>query len=224
MQQPMRLLLVEDDAMIGGATRDGLQRAGHVVDWIRDGAAASAAFHADSFDAVVLDLGLPRKDGLQVLAELRGANDATPVLVLTARDGVADRIAGLDAGADDYLVKPFDIAELAARIRAIVRRRAGRADSLIRHGELIVNITTRQVTRNGSEIALSQREFAILAALLERPGAVLSRQQLEDRLYGWSGEVESNALEVHIHALRKKLGHDAIRTLRGVGYAMANEK
>ncbi len=216
----MRLLLVEDDAMIGTAARDGLQRAGHAIDWVRDGAAASAALITDKFDLVVLDLGLPRKDGLQVLTDLRAAGDATPVLILTARDAIADKIAGLDAGADDYLVKPFDLAELAARIRAVVRRRAGRADSSIKHGDLVVNLTTHQVSCEGVDVPLSPREFAILAALLERPGAVLSRRQLEDRLYGWSGEVESNALEVHIHALRKKLGHELIRTVRGVGYAM----
>jgi two-component system, OmpR family, response regulator QseB len=217
----MRLLLVEDDAMIGAAARDGLQRIGFVVDWVRDGRAASAAIATDVADLVVLDLGLPHKDGLQVLAEMRAAGNTTPVLILTARDAITDKIAGLDAGADDYVIKPFDIAELGARIRAVLRRRAGRADSLIKHGDLELNLSTRQVARNGTDVPLSPREFAILAALLERPGLVLSRRQLEDRLYGWSDEVESNALEVHIHSLRKKLGHDFIRTVRGVGYAVA---
>jgi|SRR5215831_2530181 len=215
----MRLLLVEDDAMIGSAARDGLQRAGYAVDWARDGRAATAALAVESFDLVVLDLGLPRKDGLQVLKDMRAGKNMTPVVVLTARDATSDKVAGLDAGADDYIVKPFDVAEVTARIRAVLRRRAGRADSLIQHGEVVVNLNTRQVTRAGEDIPLSQREFAILAALLERPGAVLSRRQLEERLYGWGEEVESNALEVHIHGLRKKLGHEFIRTVRGVGYA-----
>jgi len=218
----MRLLLVEDDAMIGGEARDGLQRAGYVVDWVRDGGAATSALGAESFDLVVLDLGLPRKGGLQVLNEMRAGNNMTPVVILTARDATTDKIAGLDAGADDYIIKPFNVAEVAARIRAVLRRRAGRADSLIKHGDIVVNLNTRKITRQGADIGLSQKEFAILAALLERPGAVLSRRQLEERLYGWGEEVESNALEVHVHSLRKKLGREFIRTVRGVGYATTN--
>jgi two-component system, OmpR family, response regulator QseB len=217
----MRLLLVEDDAMIGTAARNGLQRERYVVDWVRDGCAASSALATESFDSIVLDLGLPHKDGLRVLTDLRASGDNTPVLILTARDALAAKIAALDAGADDYVIKPFDVAELAARIRAVVRRRAGRADSLIKHGDIVVNLNTHQATCNSVAVPLSPREFAILTALLERPGVVLSRQQLTERLYGWTDEVESNALEVHIHALRKKLGHEFVRTVRGVGYAVA---
>jgi len=207
--------------MIGAAARDGLRRIGHAVDWIRDGRAASTALATESVDLVVLDLGLPHKDGLQVLKEMRGAGNTTPVLILTARDAVTDKIAGLDAGADDYVIKPFDVAELAARIRAVLRRRAGRADSIVKHRDVELNLNTRQVLRAGREIALSPYEFSIVAALLERPGHILSRQQLEDRLYGWSSEVASNTLEVYIHGLRKKLGHEFIRTIRGVGYSAA---
>src|SRR5712672_1945300 len=155
----MRLLLVEDDAMIGGEARDGLQRAGYVVDWVRDGGAATSALGAESFDLVVLDLGLPRKGGLQVLNEMRAGNNMTPVVILTARDATTDKIAGLDAGADDYIIKPFNVAEVAARIRAVLRRRAGRADSLIKHGDIVVNLNTRKITRQGADIGLSQKEF-----------------------------------------------------------------
>jgi two-component system response regulator QseB len=217
----VRVLLVEDDAMIGASARDGLQRAGYAVDWVRDGFQADIALKTEDFDVLVLDLGLPRKDGLQVLGDLRRAGKTMPVLILTARDAVSDKVAGLDAGADDYLVKPFDIDELAARIRALVRRRAGRVDAIVTHGAVTVNLNTRQVTRDTRAIELSPREFALLAALIERPGTVWSRKQLEDRLYGWDDAVESNALEVHIHALRKKLGAELIRTVRGVGYALA---
>ena len=214
----MRLLLVEDDEMIGDGLRRYLRGLGYAVDWVRDGEGALLALRAESFDLVVLDLGLPRRDGLSVLGRMRALKDSTPVLVLTARDAVSDRIAGLDAGADDYIVKPFDSAEVAARIRALLRRRAGRADSVVEHGELRMNLTTRVVTLAGREVALSAREFAILEALIERPGAVLSRSQLEQRLYGWGEEIESNVLDVHIHSLRRKLGTPFIRNVRGVGW------
>jgi two-component system response regulator QseB len=217
----MRLLLVEDDAMIGESVVAGLRHAGHTVDWVRDGRAAEAALAVPVHELVLLDLGLPRKSGVEVLKALRAAGSDLPVLVITARDRVADRIAGLDAGADDYIVKPFDLDELAARIRAVARRRAGRAAPELEHGTLRLDPAKRRAFLDGQEVALSAREFAVLEALLERPGAVLSRAQLEERLYGWQGEIESNAVEVHIHALRRKLGADLIRTLRGVGYTIA---
>lgn len=214
----MRLLLVEDDLMIGESVQKGLRQDGFAVDWVRDGQSADSAWRATEFDLMLLDLGLPRKDGLAVLRALRQAKNAMPVLIMTARDAVPDRVAGLDAGADDYLVKPFDLDELAARVRALLRRKSGRADPLIRHHGLTLNPATREVTISDAPLALSPREFALLEALLERPGSVLSRGQLEERLYGWGQEVESNAIEVHIHALRRKLGTDFIRNIRGVGY------
>jgi len=214
----MRLLLVEDDAMIGESVRLGLRRDGFTVDWVRDGRAAELALANAVYDLMLLDLGLPKKDGLEVLKTLRRGGNKIPVLVLTARDAVGDRIAGLDSGADDYLVKPFDLDELSARIRALLRRQAGRVESLIKHGDLTLNPATRAATLGNRPLALSAREFAVLAALLDRPGAVLSREQLEEKLYGWDEEVESNAVEVYIHGLRKKLGADFIRNIRGVGY------
>jgi two-component system, OmpR family, response regulator len=217
----MRLLLVEDDPMIGEGVRQGLRQDGFAVDWVRDGQAAELAVANDVYDLVVLDLGLPRKDGFEVLAALRRKGNSLPVLILTARDAVADRVKGLDSGADDYVVKPFDLDELSARIRALLRRRAGRADSVIRHGELTVNAATHAATLRGKEVALSAREFAVLEALLDRPGAILSRAQLEERLYGWGEEVESNAVEVYIHSLRRKLGAEFIRNVRGVGYMVS---
>jgi two-component system response regulator QseB len=214
----MRLLLVEDDSMIGEGVHKGLRQDGFAVDWVRDGHAAELAVANGVYDLVVLDLGLPRKDGLDVLVALRRKGNSIPVLVLTARDAVPDRIKGLNSGADDYLVKPFDLDELGARIRALLRRRAGRADPLVQHGELTLNVATHQATFRNKDLGLSAREFALLDVLLERPGAILSRAQLEERLYGWGEEVESNAVEVYIHSLRKKLGADFIRNVRGVGY------
>src|ERR1700754_3170528 len=181
----MRLLLVEDDAMIGEALRTGLRRDGFAVDWVRDGDSAEQVLRTEPFDLVLLDLGLPRKDGLQLLKSLRARNEMLPVLIITARDAVSDRVQGLDAGADDYLVKPFDLDELAARIRALLRRRSGRADPVISHRGVALNPTTRRVTRNGQDVTLTAREFHLLHALLERPGAVLSREQLRDKLYAW---------------------------------------
>jgi two-component system response regulator QseB len=216
----MRILLVEDDAMIGESVAAGLRLAGHAVDWVRDGRAAETALAPPVHDLVLLDLGLPRKSGLEVLKGLRVRGGDLPVLVITARDAVADRIAGLDAGADDYIVKPFDLDELGARIRAVARRRAGRAAPEIEYGRLRLDPARRRAFVDGREVALSGREFALLEALLERPGAVLSRAQLEERIYGWRQEVESNAVEVHIHALRRKLGPNLIGTLRGVGYTI----
>jgi two-component system response regulator QseB len=217
----MRLLLAEDDAMIGEAVRNGLRRQGFVVDWVQDGIAAEQALATEPYDACVLDLGLPRKDGLGVLRDLRARGSDLPVLVLTARDAVADRIAGLDAGADDYVIKPFDLNEIAARIRALLRRRAGRASSVLEYRGVTLDPATHEVRKDGERVQLSPREFALLHALLEQPGRVLSRAQLEESLYGWGEEVESNVVEVHVHGLRRKLGADFIRNVRGVGYRIA---
>jgi DNA-binding response OmpR family regulator len=216
----VRLLLVEDDPMVGESIRDGLGQEGYTVDWVRDGKGAETALGAEPYAAVLLDLGLPRMDGLDVLRAARAKRNDVPILVITARDAVADRIKGLDAGADDYLVKPFDLDELAARVRALVRRAEGRAEPVMRHGPIALDPATRAVTLRGRPVELSGREFALLQALIARPGAVLSRAQLEERLYGWDEEVGSNAVEVHIHNLRRKLGADTIRNVRGVGYTI----
>ena len=218
----MRLLLVEDDRMIGAGIRKGLQHEGHVVDWVQDGAAAEAALAAESYALLLLDLGLPRKDGFAVLDGLRQRRNRVPVLILTARDAVADRVKGLDHGADDYLVKPFSLEELAARIRAVVRRHAGRAEPVVSVGGLTLDPSARKVRCRGREVPLSAREFSLLEALAERPGIALSRAQLEERLYGWGEEISSNSVEVHVHNLRKKLGEGVIRTVRGVGYALGD--
>lgn len=217
----MRLLLVEDDAMIGESVRLGLRQDGFTVDWVQDGKAAEFALKSEPYALLLLDLGLPKKTGLDVLRGLRANNNNIPVLVLTARDAVADRVQGLDSGADDYLVKPFDLDELSARIRALLRRRSGRSETVMRFAELALNPTTHQAYIGDDEISLSAKEFALLEALIDRAGAVLSRAQLEQRLYGWDEEVESNAVEVHIHNLRKKLGRDWIRNVRGIGYMLA---
>jgi two-component system response regulator QseB len=214
----VRLLLAEDDPMIGASVQRGLRQEGHGVDWIRDGREIEPALAATPYDLLLLDLGLPGRGGLEALTGLRAAGHSLPVLILTARDAVTDRIQGLDRGADDYLIKPFDLDELAARIRALLRRQAGRADPVIRNGPLSFDPATRQVTLEDQPVALSAREQALLAALLEQPGRPLSRAQLEERIYGWGEEVESNAVEVHIHSLRRKLGADTIKNLRGVGY------
>jgi two-component system response regulator QseB len=214
----MRLLLVEDDQMIGESLGRGLRQDGFTVDWVQDGQAALLAVAATAYDLMLLDLGLPKKDGLAVLQTMRQSGNKMAVLIVTARDAVADRVKGLDAGADDYLIKPFDLDELEARIRALLRRQAGRADALIAHGGISLNPATHEVLQNGQPVVLSAREFALLEALLERPGVVLSRAQLEDKLYGWNQEIESNAVEVYIHSLRKKLGAELIKNVRGVGY------
>ena len=219
----MRLLLVEDDGMIGRSVRQGLHQDGFSVDWVQDARSAELALDNAVYDLLLLDLGLPKKDGLDVLRGLRKRGDKIPVLILTARDAVADRVKGLDAGADDYLVKPFDLDELAARIRALLRRQSGRADPVIQIGKLTLNQATHEVTYGGEPICLSAHEFALLEAFLDRPGAVLSREQLEEKLYGWGEEVESNTVEVYIHALRKKLGRDFIKNVRGVGYRVPKE-
>ena len=267
----MRLLLVEDDPMIGEAVQDLLRAEHYAVDWVRDGDAADTALRANAYDLVMLDLGLPKRDGIAVLRDLRTRKDRTPVLVATARDAVAQRIEGLDAGADDYVLKPYDLDELLARIRALLRRAAGRAEPVYEHKGVSINPTTREATVNGvpvvlsarewavlepllarlralarrasggsdplyeregvrlnpatreasvdgRDVVLSGREWAVLETLLARPGSTLSRQQIEDKLYGWGDEVSSNAIEVYIHGLRKKLGAGLILNVRGVGY------
>jgi two-component system response regulator QseB len=219
----MRILVVEDDPMIGKTLQQALTQDGYAVDWVADGQAAKLTLDTanDAYALVVLDLGLPKKGGLELLREIRRAGNRVRVLVVTARDAVADRVAGLDAGADDYLAKPFSLEELTARIRALLRRDVAREDNVLRHRDLSLDLSRHTVMRGAKAIDVSAREFALLAALLERPGTALSKSQLEERLYRWGEEVESNAIEVHVHNLRKKLGADAIRTLRGVGYALA---
>jgi two-component system response regulator QseB len=214
----MRVLLVEDDAMIAQGLKTGLKQSGYTVDWAADADGAEASLHGVQFDLVLLDLGLPKRDGLSLLRAMRSRGDGTPVIILTARDEVQSRINGLNAGADDYIVKPFDLDEVTARMRSVLRRSAGRGEPLIKHGALCLDPAARTVTRNGQPVNLSAHEYAVLEALLQRPGAVLSRAQLEDRLYGFNEPIGSNAVEVYIHGLRRKLGSDTIRTVRGVGY------
>ena len=209
--------------MVGAGIRAGLRQQGYTVDWVRDGAAAEAAVQTTPYDAVLLDIGLPKKTGLELLASWRKQKNGVPVLIITARDAVSDRIRGLDAGADDYLVKPFDLDELAARLRALLRRHSGRATPIIEHGALTLDPATHEVTLAGALVSLSAREFALLHSLLENPGVPLSRAQLEDRLYGWQEEIGSNAVEVHIHSLRRKLGNDWLRNVRGVGYLVPRQ-
>ena len=213
-----RILLVEDDAMIGESVLEALQTEGYAADWVRDGDAADLAAASGAHDLVVLDLGLPGRGGLEVLRRLRGRGQALPVLIATARDALAERIQGLDAGADDYLQKPYDLDELLARIRAHLRRAAGRLEAVYRAGDLVLNPALREATVAGAPVRLTGREWAVLEALLARPGSILSRTQLEGRLYGWEDDPASNAVEVHIHSLRRKLGPERIQTVRGVGY------
>jgi len=214
----MRLLLVEDDNLLGDGLYVGLKQAEYTVDWVMDGEAANHALENEDFDLVVLDLGLPLVSGIDVLQGLRKRNDSTPVLILTAMDSIENRILGLDSGADDYLVKPFDLDELCARLRALTRRYAGRSDPILSHGSLELNPAAHTVTQDGNPIALSSREFVLLLYLMENSGRVASRTRLEETLYGWDGEIESNSLEVFVHHLRKKIGNDIIKTVRGVGY------
>ncbi len=214
----MRLLLVEDDSMIGESVLDLLRAEQYAVDWVRDGDAADTALRTQDYDLVLLDLGLPRQDGLSVLRQLRARRSRVPVLIATARDALKQRVEGLDAGADDYVVKPYEMDELLARIRALLRRASGRAEPVYEHQGVCINPATREVTVNGEPVVLSGREWAVLEPLLARPGLVLSRAQLEEKLYDWKHEVSSNAVEVYIHGLRKKLGADLIQNVRGVGY------
>jgi DNA-binding response OmpR family regulator len=216
----MRILIVEDEPLLGGALQVGLRERGFAAEWLRDGRSADEALRTEKFAAVVLDIGLPRMDGLQLLRRMRARNDRTPVLLLTARDAVDDRVHGLDTGADDYIIKPVSLAELAARLRALARRSIGQATPLLSIGPLTLDPAAHQVTFRGKAIELSIREFAVLRELMANVGKVLTREQLEARLYEWDRALESNAIEVHVHHLRRKLGADIIRTVRGVGYLL----
>lgn len=214
----MRILLVEDDRMIGESVEEGLRGESYAVDWVCDGISAELALKTTGYDLVLLDLGLPRQQGLSVLSRYRADGGEAPVLIVTARDATADRVKGLDAGADDYLVKPYDLDELFARIRALLRRRSGRSNPEISLRGLVLNPATHEASFEGAPLNLSRREFSLLHALVDPPGVVLSRSVLEEKVYGWGEEVESNAIEVYIHSLRKKLGSDFIKNVRGVGY------
>ena len=214
----MRLLFVEDDQMIGEAVLDVLRAENYAVDWIKDGLEAEAALQMQVYDLVLLDLGLPGRDGIAVLRSLRSAKQRVPVLIATARDSVEQRIAGLNAGADDYVLKPYDIGELLARVRALLRRAAGRAEPVYEHMGVTIDPATREVTVDGHPVVLSSREWSVLEPLIARPGVVLSRAQLEEKIFGWDDSIASNAVEVYVHGLRKKLGADLIQNVRGVGY------
>jgi len=220
----MRILLVEDDAMIGEAVSQALKDASYAVDWVRDGHSALSTAQCQRYDAMLLDLGLPQQDGIEILRKLRADSHAMPILIVTARDGIDDRILGLDSGADDYVLKPFEMTELLARIRAAVRRNAGLATPCLSNDVLSLDPASREVTVDGKVTRLSNREFALLHALLQRPGAILSRFELEDRIYGWNEEVESNAVEFLIHSLRKKMGSSSINNVRGVGWMVSKKK
>ena len=219
----MRVLLVEDDRMIGEAIESALQDATYAVDWTRDGQAALIAIESQHYDLMLLDLGLPKKDGMTVLNGIRAKGNLMPVLIITARDAVDDRIKGLDAGADDYVLKPFEMTELLARMRAVLRRKGGAAGPVMSNGLISLDPTSREAIINGDAVRLSAREFSLLYTLMIRPGAILSRSDLEDRVYGWNEEVESNAIEFLIHALRKKLGNSSIKNVRGVGWMVSKE-
>ncbi len=216
----MRILLAEDDEMLGSGLRVGLTQEGYAVDWVSDATLATGALCNEPFDLMVLDIGLPDRSGLDVLRELRGRGNDMPVLILTARDTVSDRVQGLDSGADDYLVKPFDLDELAARIRALLRRSQGRGEPCLVHGELVLDPAARSVELEGRAVDLRPYEFSVLRLLLENTGRVVTRARLDQSLYGWNKDVDSNTIEVHIHYLRKKLGSELIRTVRGVGYVI----
>lgn len=219
----MRVLLVEDDRMIGDAVAQALKDESYAVDWVRDGQAAVQTIEIQNYDVVLLDLGLPRMDGMAVLRAVRARDNPVPVLVITARDGVDDRIQGLDSGADDYVLKPFETRELLARMRAVIRRKGGTSGPVLSNGAVTLDPATREASVDGMTSRLSGREFALLRALLVRPGAILSRSELEDRIYGWGEEVESNAVEFLIHSIRKKLGSRIIKNVRGVGWMVSRE-
>jgi two-component system, OmpR family, response regulator QseB len=220
----MRILLVEDDELLGDAAKAGLMQYGYTVDWVKDGESGKLALQNELFELVVLDLGLPKLSGLGVLRHMRSSGVATPVIILTARETIEDRVKGLDAGADDYLTKPFDMEELSARVRALIRRSTGRADSKIQYRNIILDPAAHAVYVDEKEVNVPRREFSLLQKLLENSGQVLSREQLMQSVYGWEEDVDSNALEVHIHNLRKKLNTSYIRTIRGVGYLVESEK
>ena len=220
----MRVLLVEDDPMIGDAIQGALKDASYAADWVKDGQTALTTLGCQHYDLVLLDLGLPGKDGLEVLASIRAKDNPIPLLIITARDGLDDRLRGLDGGADDYVSKPFQMAELLARMRAVLRRKGGTASPALTNGVVSLDPATKEASVNdGSPVQLSNREFSLLQALLVRPGAILSRSELEDRIYGWGEEVESNAVEFLIHALRRKLGSEVIKNVRGVGWMVSKD-
>jgi two-component system response regulator QseB len=216
----MRLLLVEDDEMIAETVLDSMRREGYAIDWAQDGRAAELSLANDVYDLVLLDLGVPGKDGIQLLRSYRRHGGEAPVIMLTARDAVNDRVRGLDAGADDYLIKPFDLDELAARARALLRRRTGQKQPIYAHGGLTLDPAAHEVTKAGVPLTLVPREFALLQALIEEPTRVFTRAELEDKLYGWGEEVGSNTIEVHVHSLRRKIGAEQVVTVRGVGYRL----
>jgi len=220
----MRVLLVEDDPLLGEGVELGLRKAGYAVDWVRNGELAETALVSEDYDLMVLDLGLPKKSGLEVLKDLRANGHKIPVLILTAMAGVEHRVSGLDAGADDYLPKPFDLSELYARLRALSRRNTGRADTIIEYGNIQLDPAAYEVMKDGIKVDISRREYAVLFNLLENTGRVMSREMLEQTMYGWGEEVGSNAVEVYIHHLRKKLGNDLIRTIRGIGYMIEKKQ
>lgn len=218
----MRVLLVEDDLMIGEAVQGALKDAAYAVDWVRDGQSALAALGSQHYDLLLLDLGLPGKDGFQVLRDVRAGDNGVPLIIITARDGLDDRLRGLDGGADDYVLKPFEMTELQARMRAVLRRKAGASGPMMSNGVVSLDLATKEARVNGAAAQqLSNREFSLLQALLARPGAILSRSELEDRIYGWGEEVESNAVEYLIHALRRKLGSEIIKNVRGLGWMVS---
>lgn len=219
----MRILLIEDDAMIGRAVQRGLAEAGFAIDWVADGRTAELSLANGVYDLAILDLGLPKMDGMAILAALRARGNSMPVLIASARDDVRDRIKGLEAGADDYVLKPFDLDELVARVRALLRRHVGSGVPLLKVGKLLLDPVRKLVSRDGESIELSAREFAVLETLMQRPGSVLSREQLEESIYGWGEEIGSNAIEVHLHHLRRKLGAATIRNVRGVGYRVTED-
>lgn len=219
----MRLLLVEDDELLGKAVKAGLKQGGYTVDWLTDGESALQALHSDEFDVMVLDIGLPRLSGLEVLQRIRKEQNLTPVLILTAYDTVSDRVVGLDTGADDYLIKPFDLDEMLARLRAITRRRGGRVESVIEIGDVCLDTAAHRLSLAGKEIPISNKEYQLLEYLMNQACKVVQRSRLEAILYGWEGSIESNSLEVYIHNLRKKLGADYIKTIRGVGYMFEHQ-
>lgn len=219
----MRVLLVEDDRMIGEAVESSLKQAAYATDWVRDGVSAIAALDTHQYDLVLLDLGVPQRDGHEVLAHIRRRHFAVPVLIVSARDALDERLRGLDGGADDYILKPFEMAELLARMRAVIRRRAGAPDPVMSNGPLSLDPVSREASFGQASIVLTAREFSLLQALLVRPGAILSRHELEERIYGWNEEVESNAVEFLIHAVRKKLGSAVIKNVRGVGWMVSKQ-
>ncbi|NGZ84801.1 response regulator [Duganella aceris] len=218
----MRILLIEDDPMIGESMEEALRGECYAVDWVRDGVAAELSIRHGIYDLLLLDLGLPKRQGMDVLRRHRAQGGNTPVLIVTARDATASRVEGLDAGADDYLIKPFNVDELLARVRAVLRRRGSHTNSVVTHRGLTIDLAAHEASLDGAPLTLSAREFALLRALLENPGSVVSKMQLEDKVYGWGQEIESNAIDVYIHHLRKKLGTDFIKNVRGVGYKLAS--